>query len=94
MTEQGKLELLKLDLQISTDKVNDRLSQMLKAAEGYITTEGIHLNPYKPEDDELILMYAAYLWRSRKKENPVMPRPLRWALNNRLMREKARGHND
>ena len=42
-----------------------------------------------PEDNELIVMYAAYLYRKRAEDNPPMPRMLRWALNNRLFSEKV-----
>jgi hypothetical protein len=33
-------------------------------------------------------MYTSYLWRKRAEDAP-MPRMLRWALNNRIMSEKA-----
>ena len=35
------------------------------------------------EDAQLILMYAAYLFRKRATDEG-MPRMLRWALNNRI----------
>lgn len=89
MTDQDKLKLLKLDLQISTTAVDERLQSMLRAAAGFIAKEGITLGLYESEDDELQISYAAYLWRSRTKDNPIMPRSLRYNLNNRLFQEKS-----
>ena len=51
--------------------------------------EGITLAD-TPEDAQLIEMYAAYLYRSRRDTSLQMPRMLRWALNNRLFGAKAR----
>ncbi len=88
MDAEDKLRLLKLELPISTTAYDERLRQTISAAEGFIKREGITLSD-SAEDTELVIMYAAYLWRKRREENPVMPRMLRWALNNRLFSEKA-----
>lgn len=93
MTAADKLEILKLDLQITTDAYDALLSQMISAAEEMITREGITLDADKAEDTQLVIMYAAYLYRRRRDENPAMPRPLRFALNNRLFSQKAGGGN-
>ena len=43
------------------------------------------------QDVNLIVMYAAYLYRKRADEGaPQMPRMLRYALNNRLFSQKIR----
>ena len=52
-----------------------------------ITREGINLTE-SIEDGNLIVMYAAYLYRKRADSSPVMPRMLRYALNNRVFSEK------
>ena len=39
------------------------------------------------EDAQLVVMYAAWMWRRRDSQDG-MPRMLRWALNNRIMSEK------
>lgn len=83
MTREERRTLLKADLQLMTDAFNVYLDQLLDAAEQFINREGIHLTD-SPEDDQLRVMYAAYLYRSRAKDNAGMPRMLRWALNNRL----------
>ena len=44
--------------------------------------EGVTLTN-SAEDAQLIIMYAAYLYRKRAT-NEGMPRMLRWALNNRI----------
>ena len=75
MADEAVLEILKINLQISTSK--------------YIATEGIALQN-TPGDNNLVVMYAAYLYRKRREDGP-MPRSLRWALNNRLFSQKAGG---
>ena len=91
MTTADKLQILKLDLQITTTAYDELLLQMLAAAADMISREGITLDANKAEDTQLVIMYAAYLYRKRRDENPAMPRMLRWALNNRLFSEKAGG---
>lgn len=91
MLTADKLQILKLDLQITTTAYDELLLQMLAAAADMISREGITLDPKKAEDTQLVIMYAAYLYRKRRDENPAMPRMLRWALNNRLFSEKAGG---
>lgn len=89
MTEELRLTLLKMDLQIVTDKMDAYLMTLLSAAKGLIGREGIVLT----ESDEDVLlqqMYAAYLYRKRREESTPMPRMLRYALNNRLISQKAR----
>ena len=92
MTAADKLEILTLDLQITTDAYDALLYQMIAAAEEMISREGITLDADKAEDTQLVVMYAAYLYRQRRDSNPAMPRMLRWALNNRLLSQKAGGH--
>ena len=91
MELQDKLLLLKMDLQITTTAYDELLSQMISSAEGMIAREGIVLDSKKAEDTQLVVMYAAYLYRRRRDENPAMPRMLRFALNNRLFSQKAGG---
>lgn len=93
MEHADKLRILKLDLQIATSAYDELLLQMISSAEGMISREGIVLDDKKSEDTQLVVMYAAYLYRRRRDENPAMPRPLRFALNNRLFSQKAGGGN-
>ena len=84
-----ELTMLKQDLKIVSDKIEPYLIHLLEAAEEYITTEGIRLDS-TPGDRQLIVMYAAYLYRKRGEESPAMPRMLRYALNYRLFSQKMK----
>lgn len=88
------LEMLKTDLGIRTTSAYDvRLEQLLTAAEAAIRQEGAStLDASKPLDMQLIVDYAAWLWR-RRDNMEGMPRMLRWQLNNRILSEKAGGAN-
>lgn len=88
---ETRLKLLKLDLQISTNAIDELLIQMLNAAHKFIEREGISLDETSAEDTQLVVMYAAYLYRKRREANAAMPRMLRFALNNRLFSQKAGG---
>lgn len=88
MTEADLLKLLKLNLSMITTVYDDYLAHLLLTSRELISREGIRLQD-TPEDNELIVMYAAYLYRKRAEDNPPMPRMLRWALNNRLFSGKV-----
>lgn len=88
MNDTTILEMLKVDLGISTNAYDERLSQYITSAKDYITREGITLDNEKISDMNLVVMYAAWLWRKRDTTE-AMPRMLRWNLNNRLFYEKA-----
>ena len=92
MTDEEIRTVLKVDLQISTDKMDVYLDKVIDAAKSYIATEGINLD-CSTGDGMLVEMYAAYLYRRRREENVTMPRMLRWALNNRLFSQKAGATN-
>ena len=84
------LNMLKVDLGIrQTTAYDARLDQLLTAAQAAIAREGVEsLNIGSPEDAQLVVMYAAWLWR-RRDEMTGMPRMLRLALNNRSFSEVA-----
>ena len=79
------LTMLKTDLGIrSTTAYDTRLDQLLTAAQAAIIGDGAStLDASGPLDQQLIVMYAAWLWR-RRDEMTGMPRMLRLALNNRV----------
>ena len=89
------LTMLKTDLGIRTSTAYDaRLTQLLTAAEQAIIKEGAStLDASDPLDAQLIVMYAAWLWR-RRDEMTGMPRMLRLALNNRVFGEAAGSDGD
>lgn len=81
------LPALKIDLGISAEAFDDRLKARLDTAMERISAEGATLQD-TAQDRDLVLMYAAWLWRSRVDGAP-MGRMLRQALNNRVIGEKA-----
>lgn len=89
------LAMLKVDLGIrSTTLYDGRLTQLLTAAQAAIRKEGASdLDASAPLDQQLIVMYAAWLWR-RRDEMTGMPRMLRLALNNRVFGETAGSDGD
>lgn len=88
MNDSTMLEMLKIDLGISTTAYDTRLEQYLESAKEYIIREGINLDSEIVSDMNLVAMYAAWLWRKRDT-NEGMPRMLRWNLNNRLFAKKV-----
>lgn len=87
---ESLLNMLKVDLGIMTATAyDDRLLQMISASIAAIKAEGATtLDADNPNDAQLIIMYAAWLWRKRDS-GEGMGRMLRWALNNRVLSEKA-----
>ena len=88
MNESTMLQMLKIDLGITTTAYDERLSQYLTSAKDAITKEGITLDDSVISDGNLVVMYAAWMWRKRDTSEG-MPRMLRWQLNNRLFGEKV-----
>lgn len=98
------LTMLKTDLGILTTTAYDtRLTQLLITSEQAIIAEGAStLDASDSLDQQIIVMYAAWLWRKRDgtigtRQNvdmTMMPRMLRIALNNRIFREKAGASDD
>lgn len=81
------LDTLKMNLSLATTAYDDYLIELIKASRQMIKREGIKIR-CTAEDAQLIVMYAAYLFRKRAEDNPIMPRMLRYALNNRLFSQK------
>ena len=82
MTIEQKLTNLKVDLQLTSTAYDERLKQYLLGAEREIKREGYTLKDTF-DDDNLQIMYAAWMWR-RRDSGEGMPRMIRWQLNNRL----------
>lgn len=88
MTEDERMVLLKADLELLSNVKDAYLKHLLAVAAERITAEGIALIE-SVGDENLLIMYAAYLYRKRAAEITTMPRMLRWELNNRLMSQKG-----
>lgn len=87
MTDAELLVLLKYNLEMISTSFDNYLTHLIDVAKLEIAQEGITLSMSDVLDCNLIVMYAAYLFRKRKTNEP-MSRMLRYALNNRLFKEK------
>lgn len=89
MTANELLPAFKVDIGFVNSKYDQRLIAYLSNAQEQIKREGITLTD-QIDDQQLVVMYAAWSW-TKRKTGEGMPRMLRYALNNRLMQEKANG---
>ena len=83
MNDGTMLAMLKIDLGITTTVYDSRLTSYLTTAQKEIEREGITLSLSNVDDSNLVIQYAAWLWR-RRDTGEGMPRMLRWLMNNRL----------
>lgn len=86
MTNSELLAMLKIDCGITTTAFDERLAQYVETAKAEITREGATLAD-TASDSQLIVMYAAWLWRKRDT-GEGMPRMLRYALNQKVFSQK------
>lgn len=85
------LDSLKVDLGIlRTTAYDNRLKEIIKSSYAMILQEGATLDVNTLEDAQLVIMYSAWTWR-RRDTGEGMPRMLRWALNNKILGQKANG---
>jgi hypothetical protein len=82
------LLMLKQDLEILHSKNEDYLMQLINVAKDMIAREGVTLGD-SYEDQALVTMYAAWMYRKRAVGDNKMPRMLRAILNNKLFSQKA-----
>lgn len=93
MTNAEMLSALKFDLGIlSADAYDTRLEQYIDAAKTQIEREGITLSFDSIDDCQIVIAYAAWMWRKRDT-GEAMPRMIRYWMNNRVFAEKAGGNN-
>lgn len=88
MTASDLLGALKIDLGITSAAYDTRLKTYLTNAMLQIEREGATLTD-QIDDQQLVIMYAAWLWR-RRDTGEGMPRMVRYTLNNRILQEKMR----
>lgn len=89
MSDTDILAMLKMNLEIIAENTSKDtyLDQLIQASRTMIAREGITLDD-NIDDANLVVMYAAYLYRKRADAEERMPRMLRYALNNRVFSEK------
>lgn len=87
MTAEELLPKMKIDLGLSSNAFNGRLTDKLNTAIQRIQAEGCTLTDSE-SDQDLVLLCAEWLWLHRI-DGAAMPRMIRLALNNRVFGEKA-----
>ncbi|PKK87250.1 MAG: hypothetical protein CVV64_22445 [Candidatus Wallbacteria bacterium HGW-Wallbacteria-1] len=88
MQDDLLLTMLKQDLEILHTVKDDYLENLIKMAKEMIAREGITLGDTF-EDNGIVVMYAAWMYRKRAAPDSAMPRMIRAALNNKLFSQKA-----
>lgn len=91
------LTMLKYNLEIITDYMDieakaqkeTQLGYYIDSAIAFIEREGITLDYTNVGDLMLITMYGSYLYDKRNDGVSVMPRALRYNLNNRVFQQKV-----
>ncbi|WP_374041782.1 phage head-tail connector protein [uncultured Streptococcus sp.] len=84
MNEEVILELLKLQLGISTSIRDEILKSKIKSAISELkNVQGLKLNPERSDHVDFVVDYAAYRYKSGEVGN--MPRHLQWRLHNLIM---------
>lgn len=89
MSIEELVGMLKVDLGITTNAYDDRLAVYIESAQVEIIRQGASLGS-SVSDMQLVIMYAAWLWR-RRDTGDGMPRMLRYALNNKIFAGKING---
>lgn len=87
MTSAELLAMLKVDLGITTTAYDERLEQYLQTAEAEIQRQGATVSTDYVDHCNIIIMYAAWMWRKRDT-GEGMPRMVRYALNNLVFSQK------
>ena len=90
MTDEQILVMLKSNLSMMTTAQDNYLGFLIESSKKNIAEMGITLDLNESDDVNLVVMYAAYLFRKRAEDNPVMPRMLQFAIHNRLFSEKMK----
>lgn len=101
MPTEAMLAGLKIDLGLTTNAYDARLIDYLTFSADEIRRQGATLDLGDMSDAQLVIMYAAWLWRQRDGAGGTyttsrfgadqMPRMLRYALNNKIFAQKMAG---
>lgn len=90
---QTEYAMLKADLGFYAEPpaaVGAYMQQLLDVALRRLKTDGVAVDQTDPEDEALVVMYAAWLYRKRDAGG-AMPPMLRLALHDRKVREAVDG---
>lgn len=80
---EAMLPLLKLSLNISGTARDALLVNILKSSANRLMKDGIRLDPACVEDQQLVVMHAAWRYNATKDKTMQMPPALRLAINDR-----------
>lgn len=91
------LKMLEMNLSLNFDYMDaeakeqkeEQLGYYIDAAIDFIEREGVTVDYESIGDLILITMYASYLYDKRNDGVSIMPRALRYNLNNRVLQEKV-----
>lgn len=90
MNDQSRIALLKANVSaIGSTLYDDLFLSLLNSSVSMIEREGITLDMGSAEDNYLIVGYATWLFQQREQPDMQMPRWLRYALNNKVLHQKA-----
>lgn len=88
MQDDLLLVMLKQDLEILHTVKDEYLKNLISMAQEMIAREGVIMGDTL-EDQGIVVMYAAWMYRKRAAPDSAMPRMIRAALNNKLFSQKA-----
>lgn len=92
MTDNEILAMAKVDLGLTVSAYDKRLLQYIAGAKKEIQREGAALDMTDIDHCNLVVMYAAWMWRNRDTGSG-MPRMIRYALNNLVLSQKMAKDN-
>ena len=91
---ENQLAMLKVDLGLRTVTQDQTtyLGSLLDTAQQRLTKDGVTLTSGEAEHDQLVVMYAAWLYRKRAEdpEGTAMPKMLKLLRNSILFGQKMR----
>lgn len=90
MSDNDILAMLKVDLGLTVRNYDERLVHYIGGAKAEIEREGAELDMTNIAHCNLVVMYAAWMWRNRDTGSG-MPRMVRYALNNLVLSQKMAG---
>lgn len=93
MANQEIREMLKIDLGITVTNYDPRLDAIILSAEREITAAGATLDLTDPRHVQVVIIYAAWMWR-RRDTGAAMPPMVRRALNNLVFGQKMAAGED
>lgn len=90
MDDASRLALLKANVSaIGSTIYDDLFNSLLTSAKSMIEREGLTLDMDSTEDNNMIVGYATWLFQQREQPDMQMPRWLRYALNNKVLKQQA-----